>query len=142
MITFVTEQNLDEILEKLSEMTLWVPILADQSDHYTYNNVSCIYVFDVYTEDEYVFGFSNVDTDNLVYLDFLSKIPDGRKFCYNSRYLSTYHDDFQDADLLIWYHTGNRIEIDQAYLGIFGIYCRMYPNIRNVNDVIPIMRII
>jgi len=142
MVFYATRENIVEISRQLVGKTLWIPILSDNSAHYIQNRITAIYIYSFETEDEYLIGFhaNDLDTINIEY--FFGIIPTGHRIVYNAKYFSVFDFECVDADLLIWYYTSNSISVDQNASKIFNIYRGRYSGMNNINDVIPIMRIL
>jgi hypothetical protein len=141
MVNLITSKNANDVLSNLSRETFWVPIQSDWTLHHTQNRISSMYIYDIQTENEYIVGFHSVDMDNIDFDWFMDRLPNGRRFCYRLRYLKT-DTPFEDADMLVWYNTGKPIELDQDATMIFRNYHRRYKGIKNINDCIPIMKIL
>lgn len=142
MVYYTSPDNIDSIIDKLTGTTLWVPILSDRDTHYLSNRLSSVYIYSVDSEDEIIVGFNSSDLESINPEHFFSKLPCGKHICYNAKYLSPYLFECVDADMMVWYNHNHPIKINQMDNQIFSFYHNKYPTVLNINDVIPIMKIV
>jgi hypothetical protein len=142
MLTIISPENVLNSMGSLGDDLLVIPILSDQDRHYTQNRISSIYIHDLETEIEYLIGFHSVDMVSVSPDVVYDILRDKNLFLYNRRYFTPVGLAGMDVDLYTWYHTNSPIEILRNNTSIFSIYRRMYSDIINTNDVIPIMRLL
>lgn len=141
MLHVVSPDNLSTLLPKMGGRTLWVPVLSDSEKHYVLNRISSVYVYSLETEDEFIIGFHSNDLENVKPRDVFDNLPDlSRPIAYKAKYFD--HLKCVDADMFIWFDNNHPIMIDDSYKKIFSIYRDWYKDLKNINDVIPIMRIV
>lgn len=142
MVQYCNPENIETIAKQLGGYTLWVPTLSDANLHYTQNRISSVYVYSMDTGDEFIIGFHCNDVDNVDPVRFFGLLPRGDRIAYKAKYFSPYEFFCMDIDMRMWYYTNHHIELDRRILKVFHHYQSMYPEIPNINDVIPITRVL
>lgn len=142
MVQYCNPDNIEDIAKQLGGYTLWIPTLSDANLHYTQNRISSVYVYSMDTGDEYIIGFHSNDVDNVSPERFFSLLPRGDRIAYKAKYFNPYQFICSDIDMRMWYYTNHHIVVDQRILKVFSHYQQQYPEVENINDVIPITRIL
>lgn len=140
MIIFLTPTNITEYLDYFKTTTIWIPILSDQDRHYIENRISFIYIYSPSLDIEFVVNVNHRDADKIDMTWFIENLPTGDRICYKNKYLNDI--TCRDADMIVWYNTNHPIKLPKIDNDVFSIYKSRLHGMRDVNDVIPIMRII
>ena len=142
MITFINPKNVSTILLKFTQITFWVPILSDYNKHYSINRISSIYIYCDETGEEFMVGFNSNDLENVDPELFFQFLPDGERFCVNHLHLDSYKFIAWDAGTLYWYNKNTSLFLEKNNQDVFGIYNNWYKDLHDINDAIPIMKIL
>ena len=149
MVTYITPDNVGDCLERLEGNSFWVPVMSDRDRHFVLNRISSMYIYSMDTDEEYIVSFHNVDLESVDSDSFFNALPGGDRIAYNARYMPIddrkefgFQERFSDADMVVWYHNGSSITLDDRASTVFDVYKRMYPKSLNIHDVVPIMRIL
>ena len=123
-----------------SNIVMAIPVLSDNLKHRCENRISFIYFFDFSTSNEWVIGCNHTDLEKngeewIANINF----PD-TLICYKKAILWSHSVKCYDADLCYWLQKNIPIELE--YAPDISIYHRWYTDMRNVNDIIPIVSFI
>lgn len=121
-------------------IVLAIPVLSDHIKHRCENRISFIYLYDFSTTEEYVISCNHTDLEKNGE-DWINSViwPD-LLICYKKSILWTKNIKCYDADLCYWLQKNIPIEIE--YSPDISTYHRWYYNLKNVNDIIPIVSLI
>jgi hypothetical protein len=124
----------------LNDMLIVVPVLSDHTRHRCENRISFVYFYNYSTGDEFVIGCSHSDLvkNGENWLTEIS-LPEST-ICYKKSILWSKGIKCYDADLCYWLQENTPIEIE--YSQDITAYHRWYSDLRNVNDIIPIVNLI
>lgn len=134
MVHFLeTEQ---EIKEWQNREKLVILVLSDPKKHWVLNQVSFAYFYDLNLFEEAIVTINHTDATN-VHISVLTNFLGENNYLYPKKYLDVSGANF-DAQTAFWLETNQRL--DQDYNSTIRNYHHFYPNLENVNDIIPIMK--
>lgn len=121
--------------------TFWVPIYSDQYKHYVHNRISCLYIYNMDTQAEYILPFYHKECVNLS-MDQLKAIATGEDIYVlgKKHFIHFYGKTVYDADLMCWWQTGKGLQLEETDTATHLFFNKMYYNETNVNDFIPIVK--
>jgi hypothetical protein len=121
--------------------TFWVPIYSDQYKHYVHNRISCLYIYNIDTQLEYIISFHHKECVNLT-MDHLNGIVTGDDIYVlgKKHFIHFYNSTVYDADLMSWFQTGKSLQLEDTETPAHSFFSKMYYNETNVNDFIPIFK--
>jgi hypothetical protein len=138
-MNIISTSNKDLLSALTGSKILVIPLLSNYKVHYLHNQLSCVYIFDLNTFNEYTIGINHTDLPRNSQ-DILLEITAEQIYCYKPRYLTAFKDSI-DIELLYWYYNNSKIYDAEFHSDILTIYTRWFKHIPNLNDCIPITKI-
>lgn len=133
-------ENLEQIPIKPK---LLIPILSDHRKHWTENRISFIYGYCLESNEEFILNLFHNDSKNVQICDLSDFIGNDnyiyqKKYLSDSRYGSVNSKGNFEANLVTYFQTGRKIEVDLPRTVYH--YWNKFDEIDNLNDCIPLMK--
>lgn len=130
------EQHTDLSFE-VDEKLLIVPILSDSKRHRRDNRISFIYIYSLTTDKEFVISCNHNDL-NKNGTDWISTFNwPTTLYCYKKTIIEEFGIKCIDIELCYWLINNEPMDIELH--NNIKFYSRRYLNLRNLNDIVPLV---
>lgn len=126
----------DEVKQWQDKEKLVILVLSDPKKHWVLNQVSFAYFYDLNLFEEAIISVNHTDATNL-HISVLTNFLGENNYIYQKKVLGDCGLNFE-AQIAFWLETNQRLDHD--WNKTIRNYHHFYPNLENVNDIIPIMK--
>lgn len=141
MLHFI--EDIERLNEFKDDKLIIVPVLSDRHKHWIENRLSFIYGFNSSTFEEFIINFNHNDSLPLP-ISILSDFIIPTHYIYRKKVLIDRGVNMDvirqvnDIEMVYWFMTNQRLTPTTDLT--INLYQGWFPNINNLNDVIPIMK--
>ena len=142
MIIIETDSEFDYLKTLIADnRSFWIPMFSDIYNHYTHNNLSFLYVYNIDMDYECIVSFNHSDCISIQRqrLQELTSKHDIYVLA-KKRFAKFYSGKCYDADLFHWWHANQMLPLNETNTSAHDMWNRWWHNETNTNDWLPITR--
>ena len=142
MIIIETNSEFDYLKTLIEKnRSFWIPMFSDIYNHYTHNNLSFLYIYNIDMDYEYIIPFSHTDCIGIQRERLQELASNHRPYVLSKkRFAKFYSHACHDADLFHWWHTNQMLPLNETNTSAHDMWSRWWHNETNTNDWLPITR--
>ena len=139
-----TETELFDLITEIKSHRIFVaPVLKDPFLHYSINELSLLYLYDLTIDKECIVSFNHSEALSIKE-SLLSDLLCSSKECFvlNLKYLLSKItcDHIYDAHMVIYFLTNKSIDIEEFDTSVHDYFNQKYSNLKNLNFLLPIVK--
>ena len=139
-----TESEILDLIKEVKDNRIFVaPILKDPFLHYTVNELSLLYLYDLTLNKECIVSFNHSEALS-INESLLKDLLCSSKECFvlNLKYLLSKVDcaNIYDANMVIYFLTNKSIDVEEFDTSVHDYFNQKYSNLKNLNHLIPIVK--